>query len=368
MIGTRALAVIVGLGALAGCDALQGFSGPVPPLTTLHVRATGDLEAVRVPGATGEDLHVAVVWGTQWLPEPLCVLPPESPEVAAVLAAGCRDPLAFTPDRVGANVLVGPDVAADLPLFALPSADVMVGDVTARVAYASLVVYDDRDHSGTLELARSRRPPSGGGGRPEPDQLTNDLIYGASFVAMSQADARLTFREGAFLESGFYPRHQCPAPPLSFSIARAGGFTFEAAVAATAAGVLPDEDPATCAAARPDDTTVDIPLRAPAEVREVACQQRREDSSVRYRQPPADSPDLANRAYACAKIPTFGGDTSTAGIIQLIVASRAEDTCKSVSHYTLVGCDQGGLTCDPRDWDLRANPPAWWPCPVQATP
>jgi hypothetical protein len=78
--------------ALAGCGELQGFSGDVPPLATVRVDVAGDFESVRAPGATGEALSVALVWGAQWLAEPLCFVPPESPEVAAVVAAGCRDP------------------------------------------------------------------------------------------------------------------------------------------------------------------------------------------------------------------------------------------------------------------------------------
>jgi hypothetical protein len=359
----RALAAALA-GALAGCGDLVGFGGEVPPLATVHVTATGDFEAVRVPNATGEDLRVALVWGTQWLPEPLCFLPPESPAVAAAVAAGCRDPLAFTPARVTAGAAIAPGVPVELTLFELPSAEVMIGDVTARVAYGSLVVFDDRDHDGTLALARSRRLPAGGFD-PETDSPTSDVIYGASFVAMTEPDTRLAFREGAFVETGFYPRHGCGAPLPAFSILSAGGFSLADAIAATAAGQLPAEDPARCAEAAPGDAAVEIPLRPNDQIREVGCEQRRLDSSVRYRQPPVDAPDLAGRAFACAKIPSFGGDgAATDGIIQLVVASRPEDTCRGLTHYTLIGCDEGALQCDAPEWDYRASPPGWWPCPI----
>lgn len=348
---------------LTGCGDLEGFGGEVSALATIRVEATGDFEMVRVAGATGEDLRVALVWGAQWLPEPMCILPPESPEVAAVIAAGCRNPLSFTPTRVSNNAALG--MPAELVLDELPSADLMIGDVTARVAYASLVIYDDRDQTGTLELGRSRRLPQGGfdpGGPPEVP--TRDVIYGASFVAMTEPDTRLAFREGGFFESGFYPRHGCAEPLPAFSILSAGGFSFAAAVAATAAGTLPSEDPATCAEVKPEDTVVRVPFRAPAEVQEVGCEQRREDSSVRYRRPPDDPLDLANLTYACAKIASFGGEPAP-DAIQLLVASPADGRCKGLSHYTLFGCDESSsLTCDNPQWDYRANPPAWWPCPV----
>ena len=350
---------------LAGCGELVGFGGDVPPLVTIRVEATGDFEAVRVMNAANEDLRIALVWGTQWLPEPLCFLPPESPEVAGVVAAGCRNPLSFTPDRVTASVPIEPNVPADLALFELPSAEVMFGGVTARVAYGSLVVFDDRDHSGTLELARSRRLPAGGFD-PEEDGPSNDVVYGASFVAMTEPDRRLAFREGAFVETGFYPRHGCAAPLPAFSILGAGGFSLAEAIAATAAGTLPPEPAGSCTEDRPEDAMVAIPFRPTTEVREAGCEQRRLDSSVRYRQPPDMPPDLAGRAFACTKIPQLGGDDSTADIVQLVVASRPEETCRGLTHYTLIGCDGGGLVCDAPEWDYRASPPAWWPCPVQA--
>lgn len=349
---------------IAGCGDLVGFGGPVPPLATIHVAATGDFESVRVPGATGEDLQIALVWGTQWLQEPLCFLPPESPEVATVVAAGCRDPLAFTPVRVAAGVAIAPNEPTDLTLFELPSAEVMFGGVTARVAFGSLVVFDDRDHSGTLELARARRLPVGGFDEEAGEHTTsNDIIYGASFVAMDEPDQRLAFREGAFVETGFYPRHGCAPPLPAFSILGAGGFSLADALAATLAGTLPSEMPETCTAVTPDAVTVAIPLRPSGEVREVGCEQRRLDSSVRYRQPPSDSLDFTEHAFACAGIPQLG-DEAPSDLVQLVVASSPTDTCRGLTHYTLIGCDEGKLVCDAPEWDFRANPPAWWPCPV----
>src|SRR5204862_1861947 len=52
------------LAFVAGCGDLNGFGGEVVPLATIHIQVTGDLDAVRVTGATGDDLRVALVWGT----------------------------------------------------------------------------------------------------------------------------------------------------------------------------------------------------------------------------------------------------------------------------------------------------------------
>jgi hypothetical protein len=347
--------------ALAGCDDLAGFTGEPPPFATLQVQAVGD--------APGAELRVALVWGALWLPEPLCFLPAESPEVAAVLAAGCRDLLGFTPARAAVTVPLTPGATNELPVAQLPSADAMVGDLTARVGYASLVVFEDGDADGELTLGLAPQLPAGaydGGGFGDLDEegvRSPDIVRGASFVSMTAPDRRVAFREGGFVETGFYPRRGCAAPPAGYSVVSAGGFTLEAALAATLAGELPAQDPATCAEDAPPATVVEIALRDPAEVAEVACEQRWLDSSVRYRDPPAEAPvDLAQRPHACAAIPTFDDDDpGTAGITQLVIAGD-DGECKGLTHYTLVGCDDGGLLCDRYEWDLRATPPAWWPC------
>lgn len=359
-------AVLAGLAAalaLAGCGELEGFGGEVPPLTTLQFQVTGDFESVRVPGATDERLRVAVVWGAQWLPEPMCFLPPESSEVAAVLAAGCRDPIGFVPDRAADTVAIVPNKPGSISLFELPSADVMVGDVTSRIAYAALVVFDDRNGSERLELGRSRNFIGDGGPAPPPEQPV-DIVYGSSFVSMTEPDVRVVLREGGYNErAAFYPRSGCGTPAPGFSIAAAGGFTLEAAIAATLAGKLPPQDPATCRESTTEEAVVPVPLRAAAEVAETGCLGRRADSSVRYRQPPVDPLDLTNRVSACAKVPDFGTGEA-ASLVQWIVSSRSEERCKGMYHYVLRGCEEDA-TCALPEWDITATPPAWWPCPIQ---
>jgi len=337
---------------LAGCGDLVGFGGPVTPLATIDINVSGDPMA--------DAPRVALVWGAPYLIEPLCFLPPETPEVAAVLAQGCRDPFGFLPDRVGANAeLVGS--TAEISLFELPAADVMVGDVTARVAYGTFVLYDDRDGNGTLDLGRPRRPVSPDDEGP-PGQDSVDIVRGASFVSMTEPDQRLAFREGAFIQTAFYPRAGCGAPLLAFSVLAAGGFTAQDAIAATLRGELPTEDPASCAQSPVEAAPIVITVRPPEEVTEVACTERRVDSSTRYRDPPVEMPDLTNRLLACAGLPDFGGGPSS-DVIQLLVSSATDARCRGLTHYVLRGCDNDP-NCEMPEWDLTATPPAWWPCPT----
>lgn len=343
--------------ALAGCDDLRDFSGDAPPLVSIDVAIDGALPSgVIAP-------RVALMWGTEWLTEPLCILPPDSAEAAAAIAAGCRDAFGFVPARVGANADVVPGAPTTISLAQLPAADVMVGDVTSRVAYASFVLYDDRDASGTLELSRAHRLGGRDRGPPMEDAPdSRDVVYAASFLTMTAPDQRLAFREGAFTTTAFYPRAGCGDPLPAFSILAAGGFTADAAIAATLAGTLPTEDPATCAQLAPDDpaATVTLHVRAPDDVREVACEERATDSSIRFREPPIDQPDLTGRTTACTKLAAFGDVPADQQQTQLVVSGRAGE-CKGLTHYVLKGCREDALCALP-DWDISATPPAWWPC------
>jgi hypothetical protein len=358
-------AAIMGSPLAAGCGNLSGLGGNAPPLATVHVQVTGDFASVQVPGPTAPKLQAALVWGTQWLTEPLCVRPTSDTSVQALLAAGCRDPFGFVPDRVAANAPVLADGTAELDLFDLPGADVMVGGVTARVAYASLMVYDDRDGNSTLTLGRPARLV--GRDQPRPDDngaFTADLVYAASFASMTEADTRLAYREGGFdRTAAFYPRAGCGDPLPSFSIVSAGGFSAMAALAAGLERQLPPEDPSSCRE-QPADTPVTVAYRPPAQLHELACQERTLDSSIRYREPPIDPPNLTDSTAACAQVPDAGTGQAN-GMIQYVVSGRSDDSCMGLTHYVLRGCRNDPLCAQPQ-WDITKTPPSWWPCPAQA--
>jgi hypothetical protein len=354
----------------ASCSKLQGLSAAATPIATLTVEVPATAPDAGPPLAASP--HVALVWGAQWLPEPFCVLPAESDAAAAVIRAGCPDSFGFVPTRVAASAPITLGGRATIDLYELPSADVMIGDVTARVVYGSLVVFDDRNGSGTLELRRGFRGDevSPDGGVVDPADAgplvpggPDDLILGASFVSMTAPDRRLAFREGGFDEaSAYYPRSGCPAPPRGFSVVAAGGFTFEAALAAALQGKLPPEDPATCATASVDDV-VEVPLAAaPASVVQVACLPRGAGGLPRYREPPGQAPDLETRVWACAHLPSLG-DSTPSEVHQLVVAGPPDNACPTLSHFLLRGCDRDPM-CETPEWDRTASPPAWWPCPV----
>ena len=357
--------LLLGCALAAGCGNLGGLGGPVPPLVEFQVEATGDLGSTSILS-----LHVALVWGAQWWTEPFCILPPESDSAAAVIAAGCRDPFGFVPTLVGASVPVEVGTPTALPLFDVPPTDVLVGPISSRNGYASLVLYDDRDGTGTLDLSTTHSAPSGGDGPPEDDSTdSSDVIYGASFLTMTAPDQRVLFLQGTFdQKSAFYPRSGCPAPDSQpslftngFTVLGAGGFSPAAGFAASAAGTLPPEDPSTCTMGLPDVTLVQIAAQLPPSANEVSCTERTLDGTTRYREPPTDAPDLTDRVSACAMLPSFvPGDQPN--LTQFVVSGRSTDHCMGLTHYTLRGCREN-VDCAFPDWDLTANPPAWWPCP-----
>lgn len=373
---------------LPACGKLQSFGGGEPPLVTFNVMFSGELAPLRPPGVTTEpSLRVALVWGQQWLQEPFCILPPESEAAAALIAAGCRDPFGFVPASVDVSVPIAIGENTSLPLLYLPTPDLLVGDITGRVGYASLVVYDERGGSPTLDLSQPHQAPLGsdgrrGGNNAPVDQTADsaDIIYGASFVTMTAPDQRVAYLEGKFVASAFYPRSGCAPPHDGFSVLGAGGFDAATALVISAAGEQPPEDPASCTSANanpkadpeadptanPTGPVVSIVARAPEDLAELDCDERRADSSIRYHEPPATSPDLVHRQSACVHLPSFdtagtGGTPST--VIQLVVSGLPGDRCKGLTHYTLRGCRQDPV-CTVPDWDITATPPAWWPCPI----
>jgi hypothetical protein len=342
--------------ALSACGELKGLDGPAPPLVSFMVSFFGELAPLRPPGVTDEvALRLAVVWGAPWLTERFCVLPPESDEAAAVIAAGCRDPFGFAPGAVSASVPVKPYGVTWISLDGLPPAEVMVGDVTGRVAYGSLVVFDDRDGTGTLDLARPRATTAGSD--------SPDIIYGASFVSMTEADLRVAYREGRFdLSSAFYPRSGCLPPEPGFSILGASGFSPAAGLEAIRSGKLPSEDPSSCFGTPAGALTVGVAARPPAELAEVGCLPPSDGGAVSYSEPPSTDPDLADRVAACVHLPASDQPGPSSSLMQLVVSGRRGDRCKGLTHYVLRGCSYD-VACPRPDWDQTASPPAWWPCP-----
>jgi len=332
-------------------------------------------------GAGLPPLRVALVWGQQWWPEPFCLLAQAAPAtlatdptqlgaVESVAQAGCRDNFGFVPLQVGADVPLEANGTTAIPVISLPSAAEMVGDPAARVAYASLIIYQDGNGDGILDLAHPADQQQRGQSNSNSNDATNspDTVYGASFISMTQPDQRVAYREGSFDPSvAFYPRAGCAAPPPSFSILSAGGFSVSEGLLSNATGQFPPE---TSCGSAPISASVTVALQAPGTLAELACTVNDASGVTYYRKPPAADPRTVGNAggatisaaWACTNFPYLSGaDGGVPPGQQLVVAGQPGQTCLGTLHYTLRGCNTNP-SCSSPTWDVSASPPAWWPC------
>lgn len=408
----KALIAVAGVLAIAGCTAeLTGLDADATPLAELQVRVTGDLTALRPADTLTETprLRLGLLWGAQVQADPFCLPLPGDVSMTAVRAAGCRDPFGFSTSRLGPSVPVELGQLTRLPLMDLPLADLLIGDLTARIAYASVVVYDDRNGNGVLDLWRATEFPSGdtmgpgkggpGGGSmatdPAPVVEKLDLVYAASFVSMTQPDRRLAYREGGYDGLSFYyPRWGCPEPPKGFSIVGAGGFDLIALITGLfkpgASGVtLPQMASESCSSTDLASGVLELALQLTPTFQDLICAQRVgsgmnsgmiDSGSVTYREPPIKALPLNEVSWVCAPVAQGGsagkggiGQEGSAGstalgqpkpaIVEMIV-SGLPGGCRSLTHYIPRGCSTDPY-CDQPEWEPAA-PPAWWPCPTSS--
>lgn len=366
---------LVGLGAGAGCDDLLNLTDTTEPLARVSVVAAEALPG----GVSPERARVALVWGAQYISDFFCLVPTADAQAQVVVRAGCRDPFGFVPLRVGANATLRTDGPTVLDLYDLPAADLMVGTLTARIGHGSLVIYEDVNENGTLDIACV--PRRGRGPDCDPNVLrddeSDDVVLGASFIGMSQPDQRLTFREGGFEPlTAFYPRAGCPDPPVGFSVLGAGGFSTGQAFLDILQGRLPQQDPATCTQASIEAAPIAVPLaQTSAEaqrLQELSCGSGEvQNGFAEYAAPPAERPE-PGWFMACAPVADLASlaaedesEASTPPLLHAVVSGPVGARCKTVTHWLLRGCEDDPR-CETPEWDFTANPPEWWPCPLPA--
>lgn len=329
-LGRKPFALGLAALVLGGCDDLVGLDPlPVTPLARVHVRVTGEVD----PADAGLQLRAELTWLRPSLPDPSCMPPAENSDHAAVMAAGCADPLVVAHDY--AFRYNGADVAADrtatIDVFELPQS--IFGDVTSQIAFATIaiIVY------------------------PDPELSYLKEYRGSSFQSMARPDTRLAFRHGGFDDQlAFYPRHGCAAPPPGFSLLSAGGFSVEQAIDAQARGELPLEDPTSC---REDtlDRTVEVALEPPEALAALDCFYY--NGLPAYLPPPPTVSDDAQTA--CVSIRDRARGMPSDRHQALVVDGARNGKCSGIQHYVLRGCIQDPLCAAP-DWDTTAPP--WWPC------
>lgn len=321
----------VALLALSGLTAACGQVSELgtEPEALLHVR--GRLSRpISAPTDGFTSLRAGLVWAGVPVFVPFCFEYGENPlkplqvptDVAEV---GCRNPFLVAPGGLGASVAIEPDALSfQIPITQLPSAEVMIGPLEQRVAYASIVVFDDVDQDGELDLSR-------GCGRFGDSGQGRETIYASSFADLRDRQTRLAYTEGPFdQDSFFYPHPQCRSlPGEGFSIWDVDGIF---------------ESESRCEI-HDMDHEVELTPGVSADLRHLSCIQR--DRQSFPRPPPRDELD-EELIWECTK---EGG----------LATTNPTCPCPEIRVYTLVGC-YDEVECEKPDWDRRDTPPEWWPC------
>jgi len=180
---------------------------------------------------------------------------------------------------------------------------------------------------------------------PDDPRVGGEVITGATFRALTAPQLRITYVEGELDQSSYWypPPAGCSSfPPAGFSVWRMGSAL----------------DPsATCAVERLDEATVEISSDAPYELGGLRCVQASRQSFPRElsaRTAGSLAENLGRYSLSCL-------DDGTVVLVDMRCA------CREVRTYPLAGC-RDEVDCPVPEWDLRAAPPAWWPCPVRRGP
>ena len=347
---------------------IKGLDNELTPLAELKL-AVKQSELEQIPSEVRSRLRVGLVWlginlPSSWCAEQLSSIflnidqeqfdeeDEQSSELSLDIDALtqftqlCRNPLGVSPLLAGPSAPLGTVieeglVTTTITFSSLPPADVLIGTPDSRVAYASLVVFDDLNQNEVLDIGFSLPPIfwGDGPGRDDDDdgpdegrswfgeEKEPDLLYSASFIDLITSHTRLVFREGEFTESFFYPLGGC-VPPKGFSILALEG-NFQSAE---------------CQVKALSEPTI-LPLSEPsAQKQEVICAA----TDVFTFEPPKE-PLGEEFELLCLSAE------------ELVVSDKTQ-SCKNLSVLQLADCPPHKDSCAYPEWDYRDNPPEWWPC------
>ena len=362
---------------LSSCQGkIQGLDDSLTPLAELKL-SIKQSELDDLPSEVRARLRVGLVWlginiPSTWCAEQLTQLiislemnPEDPPEIPTTLPTAdltvlsklfelCRNPFGVSPLLVGPSAPLAKTeenglITTKLVFNTLPPAEVLIGTPDSRIAYASLVVFDDQNNNQTLDLGFSFPPifwddqfgpddddsdegqgQGQGRGRSrgwDLDEVEPDTLYSASFIDLLSNQRRLVFREGQFTESFFYPLGGC-TPPQGFSIIEVEG----------------DFQQATCQIYSMSEPSL-LPLSQPSsQKQEVIC----EPTDVFIFQPPKLMPEEQYELICISN--------------EELAVSDPTLSCKNLSIIKLSSCPYSEPNCSNPEWDQRDMPPSWWPC------
>ena len=310
-----------------GCGGVNELGSEPEPLFHIEARFT---ELIPEPAGGFTNLRAGLMWAGVPVFVPYCfeygtnpTKPLQMP--TKVAKVGCRDIYKIVPGLMGPTVAVDPSAQSfRIPVTQLPSAEVLIGTLEQRMAYASIVVFDDLNGDRELDLSRGC---GGFGGSSQP----REPIYASSFTDLKERQTRLAYVEGPFnLDSFYYPHPKCSqVPPEGFSIWEVDG------------AFVSEEECSIHDIYHP----VELTPATPTALRPLSCLQRDRESFPRApRMQPPDEDDV----WECTEQGA-------------LAVANPDCHCPEVRVFTLSGCSDD-LECEKPEWDVRETPPEWWPC------
>jgi hypothetical protein len=316
------------------CDSVHSTGPEAGSLVTLSAEWTQDLALVRDQAGIDASvpLRATLVWAGVPNFSPFCLaegpnpLIPDRVVTSSVAKIACPDPFRFVPSMTQGSALVDPALReVHIELSNLAPSETLVGPVTGRIAYASVVIFADENDNGILDQEGRCRRPERGGKSGDREEMPLEPILAASFSYIAEPHERVVYREGEFdSDSYFYPAPTCETPPpAGFSLWRVG---FDG-----------------CTLSRLEQR-IRLKVQTPDKLSSMQCGPGRKDYA---REPREKSPDkrLVTECINATELAT------------------ADPTCECPDPviYKLAGCEKDLLCMEP-EWDLTDDPPDWWPC------
>jgi hypothetical protein len=305
------LTALISITGLACGDGVHSASNLGDPIVTLSAEVEGTLP----DNVSADHLRASIIWET--LPDALLECMDKAVNADDVYA--CTNPTDFRPAQSTRSVAIEPTFPAsfEVPMYTLPSPEVLSGDPTALLGYGILVVYEDGNENNELDLVSFG------------EKVSADTILASGIPSGVEKAIYVVYREGAL--SPFWKMFSifgCPEPGQGFSVV----------------DLVADANGVSCLVHSAEEAKISVLFEDSESVRQLICEPLLDINTY----PPVDAPETDQQIYC------HYSDS-------LEYLMDPDSYCRFSQVYELAGCENL-FGCKVPDWDLTASPPAWWPC------